>query len=80
MNDLFYGSAVVSGDVGIRGPLNDINLNITATTNGGTNMFIPLNNSSYVSENDFIVFVSEKILELVKMQKLNCQSLHKILI
>lgn len=60
MNDLFYGSAVVSGDVTIKGLLNDIRLNITATTKQGTNMFIPLNNSSYVSENTFIVFVSEK--------------------
>ncbi|MCK9450965.1 MAG: translocation/assembly module TamB [Bacteroidales bacterium] len=60
MNDLFYGSAVVSGDVVIKGLLNDISLNITATTNQGTNMFIPLNNSSYVSDNDFIIFVSEK--------------------
>lgn len=70
MNDLFYGSAVVSGDVGIRGPLNDINLNITATTNGGTNMFIPLNNSSYVSDNDFIVFVSEKDFGINKNAKI----------
>ena len=70
MNDLFYGSAVVSGDVAIRGPLNDISLNITATTNQGTNMFIPLNNSSYVSENNFIVFVSEKDFGIDKNAKI----------
>jgi len=63
MNDLFYGAAVVSGDVTIRGLLSDINLNITATTKRGTNMFIPLNNSSYVSENNFIIFVNNKETE-----------------
>ncbi|MDY0085513.1 MAG: translocation/assembly module TamB domain-containing protein [Bacteroidales bacterium] len=58
MNELFYGSAVVTGDVQITGPLNDINLAINAATNRGTRLFIPLNNSAYVSDHDFIVFVA----------------------
>lgn len=58
MNDLFYGTAVVSGDVQITGPLNDVNLTINAATNRGTQLYIPLNNSAYVSDHDFIVFVN----------------------
>jgi hypothetical protein len=58
LNDLFYGTAVVSGDVQITGPLNDVNLTINAATNRGTQLYIPLNNSAYVSDHDFIVFVN----------------------
>ena len=58
MNDLFYGTAVVSGDVQITGPLNDVNLTINAATNRGTRLYIPLNNSAYVSDHDFIIFVN----------------------
>ncbi len=57
MNDLFYGAAVVSGDVEISGPLNDIDLAINASTDQGTRLYIPLNNSAYVSDHDFIFFV-----------------------
>lgn len=59
LNNLFYGSAIVTGKVNIKGPLDNINLSIDATTNEGTDMYIPLDNSSTVGENDFVVFVSE---------------------
>jgi hypothetical protein len=57
-NDTFYGAAVANGLVTIKGPLNDIYLDIKARTQNGTNLTIPLNRTSMVKDNDFIIFVS----------------------
>lgn len=57
MNELFYGSARVSGAMDIRGPFEDIFMNINAVTNSGTNIFIPLNTTTTIGDNDYIIFV-----------------------
>ncbi len=54
----FYGTAVADGVVGIKGPLNDIKLDITATTKKGTEIDIPITNTDVVND-DFIVFVQD---------------------
>ncbi len=63
MNDLFYGSAVVTGDVAITGEINDVGLNIKAISRRGTNITIPLTSSTTVYDNDFIVFLRDKDAE-----------------
>lgn len=60
MNDLFYGSAIVTGDVGIRGSIDDIGISVSGTTKRGTYMYIPISMSASVSENDYVVFVKPK--------------------
>lgn len=60
MNELFYGKAVVSGDVFIKGPFDNIFLDIDAKTNRGTDLKIPINTTLGVSENSFIVFVNNQ--------------------
>jgi hypothetical protein len=62
-NDLFYGSAVVSGEVLIRGPLDNIDMSIRAISQKGTNMVIPLNNTGSVGGSDYITFLSPDDLE-----------------
>lgn len=57
-NELFYGSAVVSGEVLIRGPLNNIDMSIRAISQRGTNMVIPLNNTGSIGSSDYITFLS----------------------
>ncbi len=57
-NDTFYGTAVADGLVTIKGPVNDICLGIKARTQNGTALTIPLNRTSTVEDNDFIVFVA----------------------
>jgi len=59
MNELFYGKAVVTGDLHIRGPFDNIFLDIDAKSNKGTNLKIPINTTLGVSENSFIVFVNK---------------------
>lgn len=57
-NELFYGSAVASGDVKIQGPLNNINMTITALSEKGTSIVIPLNTAGTAGNSDFIRFVN----------------------
>ena len=58
-NDTFYGTAIADGLVSVKGPLNDLFLSIKARTKKGTNVTIPLNRSTVVKDNDFIVFVQK---------------------
>ena len=57
-NDSFFGTAVADGLVTIEGPFKDIALAIKAHTQEGTALTIPLNRTSTVKDNDFIVFVT----------------------
>lgn len=57
MNDLFYGSAIVTGDVGFRGTIDDIDINISGTSKKGTKVFIPISMATSVDDKDYIVFV-----------------------
>ena len=57
-NDTFYGTAVADGLVTIKGPFSDIYLDIKARTQNGTALTIPLNGTSTVKDNDFIIFIT----------------------
>ena len=57
-NDTFYGTAVANGLVTVKGPFSDIYLGIKARTQNGTALTIPLNRTSTVKDNDFIVFIT----------------------
>lgn len=57
-NDLFYGSAIASGLVKIKGPLDLISISVIARTDKGTNLSIPISSKSTVYQSDFIRFVS----------------------
>ena len=57
-NDTFYGTAIANGLVTVKGPFNDIMLDIKAMTRKGTALTIPLNRASTVKDNDFIVFIN----------------------
>jgi hypothetical protein len=60
MNELFYGNAVVSGEIAIIGPFDNIFLDIKAKTERGTDLKIPISNTLDVSENRFIIFVNSE--------------------
>ena len=52
----FYGTAIADGVVSIKGPINDIAMNIDAVTKRGTEIDVPLSGASSMNDN-FIVFV-----------------------
>ncbi|MFA8301053.1 MAG: translocation/assembly module TamB domain-containing protein [Hyphomicrobiales bacterium] len=57
-NQLFYGQARATGNMIVKGPLDNIRLDINATSNRGTDVVIPLNTAADVSENRNIVFIN----------------------
>ncbi len=59
-NEVFYGHFFGTGNVGINGPPQNISLNINATTEANTALFLPLYNASEVVSSDFLTFVSAK--------------------
>ena len=69
MNELYYGKAVVTGDISINGPFDNVFLNIDATSERGTDVNIPINTTQSISENSFIVFVNDKD-SVIKEEKL----------
>ena len=60
-NDSFYGFVVADGLVEAHGPVSDVNMRILAKTGKGTKLTLPLNRTSTVSDNDFIVFVEKAV-------------------
>ena len=55
----FFGSAVANGVVSVKGPVNNLNLDIKAMTRKGTLMTIPLGGNSSVKQHSFITFVDK---------------------
>jgi hypothetical protein len=59
-NDTYYGTAIASGVLNLKGPPNDLKLNISAVSRKNTQMFIPLYTGKSISENTMVEFVSSK--------------------
>lgn len=55
-DQFFYGKAIVSGLVDITGPFDNLNMDIKIRTEQGTDVVIPLNSSTSINDNDFIIF------------------------
>lgn len=55
-NDLFYGKAVGTGTVKIHGPIENLVIDVIANTEKGTQVFLPINTTMDISDNEFITF------------------------
>jgi len=60
---LYYGTAFIDGDASIRGPINGLVINVNATSEKGTSIKIPINDSEATSEKDYIKFTNSKIAD-----------------
>ena len=58
MNDLYYGSAITSGNMAVTGGLNNIKLQMNVTTLEGTDVSLPLDYSMEFTDKDYIIFVN----------------------
>jgi hypothetical protein len=56
-NEDYYGQAIVTGDINIGGSVNQTIINITAKTDKGTKMSIPLSGGVEVGEFEYIRFL-----------------------
>ncbi len=60
--DYYYGTAFLTGMAHIYGPVNSITMDVSARTNRGTRIFLPLDYRGDIRENNFISFVSRDTL------------------
>jgi len=58
-NPLYYGTAIGSGFATFYGPPDNMKINIAMKSEKGTNIFLPLGNSTEISQSDYITFVSK---------------------
>ena len=59
-NQLYYGTAFISGNTRIYGPTNELVIDVTATTEENTEFKIPLSDTESIGDNSFIKFLSPK--------------------
>lgn len=57
--DSFYGTAFVTGQASIYGPIDNMKIEANATSNKGTKIYIPLDGATEVATQDYIQFVSK---------------------
>lgn len=61
-NELFYGKAAVSGLARIHGPANNLTMDVSAKSEKGTVLALPLSSQGTISETGFITFVKHDTL------------------
>ncbi|MFA5417437.1 MAG: translocation/assembly module TamB domain-containing protein [Bacteroidales bacterium] len=73
MNELYYGTAIASGNIYLTGSPNNIHLKIRTRTKKGTFVYLPLSYTVEISDKDYIVFVksSDSIAETDAINKMN---------
>lgn len=58
-NELYYGTAYVSGEMDLFGPSNDLKINATARTEKDTDIIIPISDATEIDEVSFVEFISK---------------------
>ena len=64
-NDLYYGTAIGTGTFSVFGPPSNIDLSVTARSEKGTKIYIPLDGYSSVEDASFIKFVSPDSTKII---------------
>ncbi|MBE9489197.1 MAG: translocation/assembly module TamB, partial [Bacteroidetes bacterium] len=57
---LFYGTAFISGEAGISGPIDELVIDVVAATEKNTSFKIPLSDTESIGDDSFIKFLSPK--------------------
>lgn len=57
---LYYGTAFISGDASIKGPTDELTINVNATTEEGTTFKIPISDTQTIGDDSFVHFLSPK--------------------
>ena len=55
---LYYGTGFISGTAAIKGPADELVIDVVATTEEGTNFKIPLSDTESIGDDSFIKFIS----------------------
>jgi hypothetical protein len=60
-NELFYGVAIVTGDMEILGAFSNLQINANASTNKGTKIYIPLDDNEVIEQQSYITFKEVRV-------------------
>ncbi|MDW7695758.1 translocation/assembly module TamB domain-containing protein [Flammeovirgaceae bacterium SG7u.111] len=66
---LYYGEAYGTGNVRFYGPPDNVSINVTAKSERNTKIYIPLEGSEDVQEQDYITFVSQDTVQVKRKKK-----------
>jgi hypothetical protein len=70
-NQLYYGTAFTSGEVTFRGSVGNLTIDASAKSEKGTRIFIPVESTSSVEQEDYINFINVNDTANTKTQIIN---------
>ena len=62
-DDPYYGTAFVSGNIGIKGPIDEIKILADVTTERDTRFYLPIDGATEVSKTSFVTFVDPTVVD-----------------
>lgn len=68
-NDLYFGTAYATGTATVRGPVDDLVVNVTATSEAGTRLALPLDNAAKAEQASYIRFVNRNLPDSVRRRQ-----------
>jgi hypothetical protein len=68
-NDLYFGAAYATGTATVRGPVDDLVVDVRATSEVGTRLALPLDNAAKAQQATYIKFVNRNLSDSVKRRQ-----------
>ncbi|GAB3636985.1 hypothetical protein GCM10027422_25750 [Hymenobacter arcticus] len=68
-NDMYFGTAYASGTATVRGPADDLVVNVTANSEAGTRLALPLDNAAKAQQASYIKFVNRNLSDSVRRRQ-----------
>ncbi|WP_366943819.1 translocation/assembly module TamB domain-containing protein [uncultured Pontibacter sp.] len=62
-NELYYGTAFVTGTASVLGPVENLKIDVNARSDANTRIVIPLDNQTDLARKDFIRFVNRNVTD-----------------
>ena len=68
-NDLYFGTAYATGTATVTGPTDDLVIDVRATSEAGTRLALPLDNTAKAQQASYIKFVSRNLPDSVRRRQ-----------
>ncbi|GAA3946428.1 translocation/assembly module TamB domain-containing protein [Hymenobacter algoricola] len=65
-NELYFGTAYATGDARVRGPADNLVVNVTARSEAGTRLSLPLDNAAKAEKANYIRFVNRNVTDTAR--------------
>jgi hypothetical protein len=68
-NDMYFGAAYATGTATVRGPVDDLVVDVRASSEAGTRLALPLDNAAKAEQASYIKFVNRNLPDSVKRRQ-----------